>query len=248
MTLNAAQQQQTRVELRANLDRSGWTRRRAAQALGLSVDRVDAALTVAGARPADVWAVRDLLEEAALAAGAEPQPYTHLPENARAAAEGWFRLRPRIAASRGLGHALAREYLNRGSHVVATARGPGRTALHDLQEPADRRLEIEHVDITAPEQVEGLRERLSPCAFDLLFVHAGVTNNEQETTADVATEEFVRLMLTNALSPLRVVDTLAALVVGNGTIGVMSSGQGSVANNTRGGFRSAGPARRRSTS
>ena len=42
-------------------------------------------------------------------------------------------------------------------------------------------------------------------------------------------------MVTNALSPMRVIEALEDLVPPSGTIGVMSSGQGSVANNTRGG-------------
>ena len=43
---------------------------------------------------------------------------------------------------------------------------------------------------------------------DLLFVNAGVTNNPSETIADVTTEEFARVMVTNALSPMRVVEAL----------------------------------------
>jgi NAD(P)-dependent dehydrogenase (short-subunit alcohol dehydrogenase family) len=43
-------------------------------------------------------------------------------------------------------------------------------------------------------------------------------------------------MVTNALSPMRVVETLQDLVRPDGTIAVMSSGQGSVTNNDRGGF------------
>ena len=43
-------------------------------------------------------------------------------------------------------------------------------------------------------------------------------------------------MVTNALSPMRVVEALQDLVTPHGTIGVMSSGQGSVANNTNGGY------------
>src|SRR5205809_3996619 len=57
-----------------------------------------------------------------------------------------------------------------------------------------------------------------------------------ETVADVSTDTFVRLMVTNALSPMRVVETLQDLVAPNGTIAVMSSGQGSIANNDKGGF------------
>ena len=141
-----------------------------------------------------------------------------------------------IGASRGLGRAIAAEYVERGSHVVATVRGPGRTPLHDLQDRVGDRLEIEHVDIDAPDQVGALRDRLESRSFDLLFVNAGVTNGRDETPADVPTEEFLRLMVTNALSPMRVIESLGGLVAPDGTIGVMSSGQGSVANNERGGF------------
>ncbi|MFI0790411.1 SDR family NAD(P)-dependent oxidoreductase [Streptomyces lydicus] len=141
-----------------------------------------------------------------------------------------------IGASRGLGRAIAAEYLDRGSHVVGTVRGPGRTALHDLQPTAGGRLEIEHVDINAPEQIRALRERLGARRFELLFVNAGVANRPEETPADVTTDEFTRLMLTNALSPMRVIETLAELVAPDGTMAIMSSGLGSIANNERGGF------------
>jgi NAD(P)-dependent dehydrogenase (short-subunit alcohol dehydrogenase family) len=141
-----------------------------------------------------------------------------------------------IGASRGLGSAIAAEYIDRGSQVVATVRSAARTALHELQDAADGRLEIEHVDINAPAQIQALRDRLSARRFDLLFVNAGVTNDPDETTADVTIEEFTRLMVTNALSPMRVIETLGDLVDPHGTIAIMSSGQGSIANNERGGF------------
>jgi NAD(P)-dependent dehydrogenase (short-subunit alcohol dehydrogenase family) len=141
-----------------------------------------------------------------------------------------------IGASRGLGYAIAAEYIDRGSQVVATVRGPRRTALHELQDAAGGRLEIEHVEITAPEQVQALRDRLGTRRFDLLFVNAGVTNRAEETTANVSAEEFTRLMITNALSPMRVIEALGEVTDPDGTIAIMSSGQGSVANNERGGF------------
>ena len=141
-----------------------------------------------------------------------------------------------IGASRGLGYALAAEYLARGWRVTATERGTGRSALHDLAGSAAGRLVVETVDITVPGEVAALRQRLADTRFDLLFVNAGVTNGPQETVADVSTDTFVRLMVTNALSPMRVVEVLSGLVDPDGTIAVMSSGQGSIANNERGGF------------
>jgi len=44
----------------------------------------------------------------------------------------------------------------------------------------------------------------------------------------------MHVMLTNALSPMRVVETLEPYVGSTGIIGVMSSGQGSVSNNESG--------------
>ena len=55
-----------------------------------------------------------------------------------------------IGASRGLGFALAQEYLKRGWHVVATERRGTRSKLHDLLGTANGRLEIETVDILYP--------------------------------------------------------------------------------------------------
>src|SRR5208282_4142499 len=139
-----------------------------------------------------------------------------------------------IGASRGLGFALAEEYLKRGWHVVATERARGTSKLHDLLRAAEDRLEIESVDVIDPDQVAALRARLASRKFDLLFVNAGVKNDDRETIADVSTDEFIRVMVTNALGPMRVVEALQDLVLPSGTIGIMSSGQGSITNNENG--------------
>jgi len=140
-----------------------------------------------------------------------------------------------IGASRGLGHAMAAEFLNKGWNVAGTVRaGAGRTALHDLADDFPGRLEIEVLDINEPAQLTALRERLSGRSFEMLFVNAGTTNNEQVPIGRVPTGDFVDIMVTNALSPMRVVEALQDLVSPAGLIGAMSSGQGSITNNTTG--------------
>ena len=139
-----------------------------------------------------------------------------------------------IGASRGLGYAMAEEFLKHDWNVMGTVRGPARTRLHELAERSPGRIEIENIDITMVDQITALRSRLAGRKFDMLFVNAGVTNNPEETIGEVSTEEFIRVMVTNALSPMRVLETLYHLVADEGTIGVMSSGQGSVSNNTNG--------------
>jgi NAD(P)-dependent dehydrogenase (short-subunit alcohol dehydrogenase family) len=139
-----------------------------------------------------------------------------------------------VGASRGLGLAMADEFLKKGWAVLGTVRGRARTKLHDLANEYEGRVEIESLDITEPNQIATLRGRLSGRSFDILFVNAGTANPDDGTIAEVPTEEFVRVMVTNALSPMRVVEGLQNLVPANGLIGIMSSGQGSVSNNEKG--------------
>ncbi|MBA9896855.1 SDR family oxidoreductase [Burkholderia cepacia] len=140
-----------------------------------------------------------------------------------------------VAASRGLGLAMAEQFLGKGWSVTGTVReGSGRTRLHDLADRFDGRLDIETLDICEPAQLAALRERLSGRRFDMLFVNAGTTNEPTETIGEVTTDEFVRVMVTNALAPMRVIETLQDCVTADGLVGAMSSGQGSVANNVSG--------------
>lgn len=140
-----------------------------------------------------------------------------------------------IGASRGLGLAMAGEFLRRGWHVVGTVRGTARTGLHELADAHPGAITIDTLDIREPEQLAVLRKRLDRRRFDMLFVNAGTTNPDPtQTIGEVSTRDFVDLMVTNALSPMRVVERLEALVIPTGLIGIMSSGQGSIANNEKG--------------
>jgi NAD(P)-dependent dehydrogenase (short-subunit alcohol dehydrogenase family) len=141
-----------------------------------------------------------------------------------------------VGASRGLGLAIAENYLARGWHVTGTVRPGSQTQLHALRERRPDRLDIETLDITVVEQLAALRSRLAGQTFELLLINSGVTNDERETIDTISTGEFVRVMVTNALSPMRAIEVLDDLVDPGGTIAVMSSGQGSVTNNQGGGI------------
>lgn len=138
-------------------------------------------------------------------------------------------------ASRGLGHALAAEFVSRGWRVIGTVRDGRRTPLHDLAKAHEGQVRIETLDINEPDEIAALRGRLADQTLDMLFVNAGTTTHDEHVRiGTVPTEEFVRVMITNALSPMRVIETLQDLVPANGLIGAMSSGQGSIANNEKG--------------
>jgi NAD(P)-dependent dehydrogenase (short-subunit alcohol dehydrogenase family) len=131
---------------------------------------------------------------------------------------------------------MAAEFLGRGWNVVATVRGNARTELHDLIDEHPGRLEIASLDISEADQITALHDRLFGRSFDILFHNAGIANADpQESAGKVSTEEFVHVLVTNALSPMRVIEGFQDLVPPDGLIGVMSSGQGSITNNVRAG-------------
>jgi NAD(P)-dependent dehydrogenase (short-subunit alcohol dehydrogenase family) len=141
-----------------------------------------------------------------------------------------------IGASRGIGLAMTEELLRRGWAVTATVRSSNHAALQHLSARFSRQLTVERLDITDTEQLSALKARLQHQRYDALFVNAGTANqNPGETIAEVSTQEFAHVMITNALSPLRVIETLQDLIKEEGLIGVMSSGQGSIGNNEKGG-------------
>jgi NAD(P)-dependent dehydrogenase (short-subunit alcohol dehydrogenase family) len=135
-----------------------------------------------------------------------------------------------VGGSRGLGLALAEEWLKRGTQVIATQRTPSRE-LSVLRSRYPGSLEIETVDIADAGSVRGLRKRVDGRRIDVLFVNAGICKANEQTPSTVAEQDFVDMMLTNALAPVRAVELFESLVPASGVIAVMTSELGSIAGN-----------------
>src|SRR6478752_2792275 len=116
-------------------------------------------------------------------------------------------------------------------HRHGPERPTGRRAAGDRSNVA-----IEQLEMTDVAAVKALRKRLSGRELDLVFVNAGVANGPGDRVDQVSTEEFSRIMVTNALSPMRIIEELRDLVRPGGTIAIMSSSMGSVALNETGGW------------
>ncbi|MET9361617.1 SDR family NAD(P)-dependent oxidoreductase [Streptomyces sp. NPDC006632] len=140
-----------------------------------------------------------------------------------------------IGASRGLGLVLVRELLDRGWSVVATTREAAGGELRASADASGGRLIVEALEMTSPGRLVALRERLAGRRLDLLFVNAAVDRGDLPI-CDVPNDMFTEVMTTNALSPLRALETLRGLVAPGGTVAVMSSEQGSVSRNTEAGY------------
>ena len=140
-----------------------------------------------------------------------------------------------VGASRGLGLAIVEELAARGWRVIGTVRDPDATTpLHEAAARSGGRITVEQLDITVAEQLPPLHDRLAGTELGILFVNAGTTNNQETPIGLVPTADFVDVMVTNALSPMRVIEALQDLVAPSGLIGAMTSGQGSITNNTTG--------------
>ncbi len=136
-----------------------------------------------------------------------------------------------VGASRGLGLALAEEYCARDWHVIATSRGQS-AGLDMLAERYPAALEVETVDIVELASVRALRTRLEGRKLDALFVNAGISKANELTPLQASESDFLDMMLTNALSPMRVIELFHEMVAEDGVIAVMSSELGSIASGT----------------
>jgi NAD(P)-dependent dehydrogenase (short-subunit alcohol dehydrogenase family) len=136
-----------------------------------------------------------------------------------------------VGASRGLGLALAEEWLNRGWRVIATARGKS-SGLDALTARFADALVLESADILDADSVRALGARLQEQQLDVLFVNAGIARSNDKTPVDAVDQDFVDMMLTNALAPVRTVELLDGLVTDDGVIAIMTSELGSITDNT----------------
>lgn len=141
-----------------------------------------------------------------------------------------------VGASRGLGLGLVKAYLSRGWKVIATVRDErGRQALANAA-GKDAALSIMQLDINKPDEIATLRQSLEGNELDVLFINAGIMNHPGATPIeDVSTDDFVNVMVTNAVSPMRVIAALHDLVKPQGVVAAMSSNLASISGNDSGG-------------
>lgn len=137
-------------------------------------------------------------------------------------------------ANRGLGLEFARQYAATGWTVIATAREP--MGADDLR-AIGQGIRIEELDVADPASVASLAARLKDEPIDLLINNAGVGAGGR-SLADVKPDDYERVIQVNAVGPMRVTQALLPnLKAGKGkSIVSISSGLGSIANNTGGGY------------
>jgi NAD(P)-dependent dehydrogenase (short-subunit alcohol dehydrogenase family) len=139
-------------------------------------------------------------------------------------------------ASRGIGLEFVRQWLDRGAHVIATARNVSAAA--DLQALLDRythhKLRLLPLDVADGRSVEHLAGVLGNTEIDILINNAGILTVETIDNMDFGA--ILEQFKVNALGALRVTHTLLGNLRDGARIINMTSRMGSLDDNTSGGY------------
>lgn len=142
-----------------------------------------------------------------------------------------------VAAERGLGLGLVRQFLARGWSVTATARpGEDTCELDAIWEVEPTRLSIATIDVTDKDQIAPFLAALGERRFDVIYFNAGIWGAAHQSVAEASDQELAEIMLTNAFGPIRLAHCLLGHLAPKGTYGFMTSHRGSIAMNLEGGL------------
>ena len=127
-----------------------------------------------------------------------------------------------IAASRGIGLELARQAIDAGERVIATARSDA--ALAQLRELGAQALRLDVADVAS---VSGLAWQLDGEKIDTAWYVAGVICNRANATQPPTREQFDSVMHTNVLGAMQVIPQVVPLVESaGGRMAFISSAMG----------------------
>lgn len=148
-------------------------------------------------------------------------------------------------ANRGLGLALAHQFVANGDHVYATARQPEQAT--DLQTLAGDNLTVLQLDVGDEASIASCAKALKSHtdSLDVLINNAGINPRGVQTFADVDAQTMMDVFYINAVAPLMVVRGLVDFLK-NGTnsrIVNVSSQMGSMDWMTRGGAYAYSPSK-----
>lgn len=120
-----------------------------------------------------------------------------------------------------IGDPVAREFLKRNYHVIATAR-----SLSRIEHLSELGIQIEELDITSPESITNLRQKIT--SLDILVNNAGGTHIMPFT--DTSVSEFRRMMDLNFFSIVEMTQAFLPLLIERRGIVVNQGSQSSQIN------------------
>lgn len=110
-------------------------------------------------------------------------------------------------ANRGIGQALAKTFLADGWKVYAAARGEDATVPEGC-------LPVQ-LDITDPQSIVRLKDRLALEPLDVLWNNAGVYLDKGQSLSQLSDEDWLSSFAINCIAPIRLSEALADNVAGS---------------------------------
>jgi NAD(P)-dependent dehydrogenase (short-subunit alcohol dehydrogenase family) len=141
-------------------------------------------------------------------------------------------------ANRGLGLEFARQYAADGWRVYAGCRSPAEaTDLLEVAAGSGGLVETLELDVTDACSVRAAATGIRGEPIDLLINNAGVNSPKGQRIGDLDYAAWLRVLDTNALGPMRVVEAFLENVTQGGEkkIVTITSGMGSIGDNRSGG-------------
>ena len=142
-------------------------------------------------------------------------------------------------ASRGLGLEFVRQYLAEGYAVIAACRNPETaSALHQLERDSKGMLTSVELDVADGASVKQAAARVPTSTIDILINSAGVIGARGQTIGSLDYTDWTHVLEVNVLGPARVSEAFLDRVARSGKrlIVTITSGMGSLADNTSGGY------------
>jgi len=133
-------------------------------------------------------------------------------------------------SNRGIGLELCKQLKQRGFHVIATCRHPS-AELNALGVEI-----IDQVDVSDPESLQALAQKLAGRKLDWLINNAGIAGGLGLRDIDANTvESFQRMYQVNSLGPLLTTQALLENLSSGSKVGLVTSRMGSIDDNDSGG-------------
>ena len=142
-------------------------------------------------------------------------------------------------ANRGLGLEFTRQYLSEGYAVIAATRNPGAAhRLRQLERDSKGSLSLVEADVADSASVRRAASNIQTPAIDILINCAGVLGGDGQTIGSIDYHEWIRVFDVNVLGPMRMCEAFLDRVARSDRrlIVTITSGMGSLADNTSGGY------------
>jgi NAD(P)-dependent dehydrogenase (short-subunit alcohol dehydrogenase family) len=142
-------------------------------------------------------------------------------------------------ANRGLGFEFTSQYVADGWRVFAACRDPATASeLQRLAQNSKNMVSIVALDVTDGESVRTAARQHRDVSIDVLINSAGIAGASGQTTGNVDYDSWAHVLEVNTMGPLRVLESFIEHIARSERrlVVTITSGMGSLADNTTGGF------------